>query len=43
MIRNGGGRVFDAIRTIVALQAIGRPGTIAVMHHTGNICLPGET
>ncbi|KAH6663511.1 carbonic anhydrase [Halenospora varia] len=34
MVRNAGGRAFDAIRTLVALQTIGAPGTIAVMHHT---------
>lgn len=35
MVRNAGGRVFDSIRTLTALQTIGSPGTIAVMHHTG--------
>ena len=35
MVRNAGGRVFDAIRTLAVLQTIGAPGTIAVMHHTG--------
>ena len=35
MVRNAGGRVFDAIRTLSVLQTIGAPGTIAVMHHTG--------
>lgn len=34
MIRNAGGRAFDAIRTLTALQTIGAPGTIVVMHHT---------
>jgi carbonic anhydrase len=34
MIRNAGGRVFDAIRTITVLQTIGSPGTIVVIHHT---------
>ncbi|KAF2800965.1 carbonic anhydrase [Melanomma pulvis-pyrius CBS 109.77] len=34
MVRNAGGRVFDAIRTLAVLQTIGQPGTIAVMHHT---------
>ncbi|ORY07285.1 carbonic anhydrase [Clohesyomyces aquaticus] len=34
MIRNAGGRVVDAIRTLAVLQTIGAPGTIAVMHHT---------
>jgi len=35
MVRNAGGRVFDAIRTLAVLQTIGAPGTIVVMHHTG--------
>jgi carbonic anhydrase len=35
MVRNAGGRVFDAIRTLAVLQTIGQPGTIVVMHHTG--------
>lgn len=35
MVRNAGGRVFDAIRTLSVLQTIGNPGTIVVMHHTG--------
>ncbi|KAL2066923.1 hypothetical protein VTL71DRAFT_1347 [Oculimacula yallundae] len=34
MLRNAGGRVFDAIRTLATLQTIGDPGTIVVMHHT---------
>ncbi|KAH7403751.1 carbonic anhydrase [Cadophora sp. MPI-SDFR-AT-0126] len=34
MVRNAGGRVFDAIRTLAVLQTIGNPGTIVVMHHT---------
>ncbi|KAE9966263.1 hypothetical protein BLS_007120 [Venturia inaequalis] len=34
MVRNAGGRAFDAIRTLAALQTIGAPGTIVVMHHT---------
>lgn len=34
MVRNAGGRVFDAIRTLSVLQTIGQPGTIVVMHHT---------
>ncbi|KIW19133.1 hypothetical protein PV08_03425 [Exophiala spinifera] len=34
MVRNAGGRAFDAIRTLSVLQTIGRPGTIVVMHHT---------
>src|SRR5882757_2852122 len=28
MVRNAGGRVFDAIRTLSVLQTIGNPGTI---------------
>jgi hypothetical protein len=35
MVRNAGGRAFDAIRTLSVLQTIGSPGTIVVMHHTG--------
>lgn len=35
MVRNAGGRVFDAIRTFAVLQTIGSPATIVVMHHTG--------
>ncbi|KAK4897181.1 hypothetical protein LTR27_005074 [Elasticomyces elasticus] len=34
MVRNAGGRVFDAVRTLAVLQTIGAPGTIVVMHHT---------
>ncbi|KPI36759.1 uncharacterized protein AB675_11751 [Cyphellophora attinorum] len=34
MVRNAGGRAFDAIRTLSVLQAIGNPATIVVMHHT---------
>ncbi|KAJ5628758.1 hypothetical protein N7490_010986 [Penicillium lividum] len=34
MVRNAGGRAFDAIRTLSVLQTIGAPGTIIVMHHT---------
>ncbi|RFU27146.1 hypothetical protein B7463_g9192, partial [Scytalidium lignicola] len=34
MVRNAGGRAFDAIRTLSVLQTIGAPGTIVVMHHT---------
>ncbi|KAK3067023.1 hypothetical protein LTR53_016338, partial [Teratosphaeriaceae sp. CCFEE 6253] len=34
MVRNAGGRAFDAIRTLAVLQTIGAPGTIIVMHHT---------
>jgi carbonic anhydrase len=36
MVRNAGGRAFDAIRTLAVLQTIGAPKTIAVMHHTGS-------
>jgi carbonic anhydrase len=35
MVRNAGGRAFDAIRTLSVLQTIGNPGTIVAMHHTG--------
>jgi hypothetical protein len=35
MVRNAGGRAFDAIRTLSVLQTIGNPGTIVVLHHTG--------
>jgi hypothetical protein len=35
MVRNAGGRAFDAIRSLSVLQTIGDPGTIVVMHHTG--------
>jgi len=34
MVRNAGGRAFDAIRSLSVLQTIGAPGTIVVMHHT---------
>ncbi len=34
MVRNAGGRAFDAIRSVSVLQTIGNPGTIVVMHHT---------
>lgn len=37
MVRNAGGRVLDAIRTLAILQTIGNPGTIVVMHHTGKL------
>lgn len=37
MVRNAGGRAFDAIRTLSVLQTIGNPGTIVVMHHTGKL------
>jgi carbonic anhydrase len=35
MVRNAGGRVMDAMRTLTVLQTIGAPGTIVVLHHTG--------
>lgn len=41
MVRNAGGRVFDALRTLAVLQTIGQPGTIAVMHHTGMVTQVG--
>ncbi len=34
MIRNAGGRTFDALRSLAVLGTIGNPGTIVVMHHT---------
>ncbi|KAM0457250.1 hypothetical protein ACHAO4_003047 [Trichoderma viride] len=34
MIRNAGGRAFDAIRTMSVLQTIGQTKTVIVMHHT---------
>ncbi|TVY81024.1 Uncharacterized protein LSUE1_G004365, partial [Lachnellula suecica] len=34
MVRNAGGRAFDAIRSLAVLQTIGNPTTIVVMHHT---------
>lgn len=37
VIRNAGGRVSDAIRTIAVMQAIIEPSWIVVMHHTGII------
>jgi carbonic anhydrase len=36
MIRNAGGRAMDAMRSLLVLQTISAPGTIVVMHHTGN-------
>lgn len=39
MVRNAGGRAFDAIRTLSVLQTIGAPGTIVVMHHTGKFVI----
>jgi len=35
IIRNGGGRAVDAIRTISALQTIVDAKTVLIMHHTG--------
>ncbi|KAJ5133626.1 hypothetical protein N7448_001353 [Penicillium atrosanguineum] len=34
MIRNAGGRAFDAIRSLSIMQTAAAPGTIVVMHHT---------
>jgi hypothetical protein len=39
MVRNAGGRAFDAIRTLSVLQTIGDPRTIIVMHHTGELVI----
>jgi carbonic anhydrase len=35
IIRNAGGRVVDAMRSINALDAIGNMGTLIIVHHTG--------
>ena len=35
IVRNGGGRTTDAIRSILDLDALGAMGTIVVIHHTG--------
>lgn len=35
VIRNAGGRVSDAMRTVCVMQAIIEPSWIVVMHHTG--------
>lgn len=43
MVRNAGGRAFDAIRTLSVLQTIGAPGTIVVMHHTGKFVRKPES
>jgi hypothetical protein len=43
MVRNAGGRAFDAIRTLSVLQTIGAPGTIVVMHHTGKCSYVAHT
>lgn len=37
MIRNAGGRAFDAIRTMSVLQTIGQTKTVIIMHHTGEL------
>jgi carbonic anhydrase len=37
MVRNAGGRVLDAMRTLSVLQTIGDPAMIIVMHHTGTL------
>jgi len=34
VIRNAGGRVVDAMRSINALDAIGNLGSLIVVHHT---------
>ncbi|TVY58884.1 Uncharacterized protein LSUE1_G008713 [Lachnellula suecica] len=34
IIRNAGGRTRDAVRSLVALDAVGNLGTIIVVHHT---------
>jgi len=34
LILNAGGRVFDAIRSVVLLQNLATPGAIVVIHHT---------
>jgi hypothetical protein len=35
IIRNGGGRTSDALRSILDLDALGAMGTVIVIHHTG--------
>ena len=42
MVRNAGGRAFDAIRTISVLQSIGNPKTVVVLHHTGQYSVHSE-
>lgn len=37
MIRNAGGRAFDAIRTMSVLQTIGHTKTVVIMHHNGGL------
>jgi carbonic anhydrase len=39
VVRNAGGRVSDAIRTIAVMQTIIEPSWIIVMHHTGKAML----
>ncbi|KAF2429277.1 carbonic anhydrase [Tothia fuscella] len=34
VIRNAGGRVSDAMRSLAALDALGNTGTVMVVHHT---------
>lgn len=36
IIRNAGGRTSDALRSILALDAVGGTGTVIVIHHTGS-------
>jgi carbonic anhydrase len=45
VIRNAGGRVVDAMRSINALDAIGNTGTVIVVHHTdcGMTHMPDES
>lgn len=46
MIRNAGGRAFDAIRTMSVLQTIGHTKTVIIMHHNGEFNIqerPGQT
>lgn len=38
VVRNAGGRVFDAMRTIGVMQSIIAPRYIVVIHHTGESC-----
>lgn len=35
IIRNAGGRAFDAVRSLETLHAIAHLGNIIVVHHTG--------
>jgi len=43
IIRNGGGRTVDAIRSILDLDSIGTTGTIIVIHHTGKLLSLSKT